>query len=87
MSILDITVPIRPDMIVGTSVGAINAAWVGAWPDSQGVQKLAAVWRGLKRDDVFPLGWTAAMGPRTGCKLLWRPACNRPRRTGPIWRK
>jgi NTE family protein len=53
---------VRPDMIVGTSVGAINAAWAGAWPDPEGIQKLAAVWRGLKRDDIFPLGWTAAMG-------------------------
>ena len=53
---------IRPDMLVGTSVGAINAAWVGGWPDPSGVRKLAEIWMGLKRDDVFPLGWTAAMG-------------------------
>ena len=53
---------IRPDMLVGTSVGAVNAAWVGAWPDPEGINKLAEIWRGLKRDDVFPLGWTAAMG-------------------------
>jgi NTE family protein len=53
---------IRPDMLVGTSVGAVNAAWVGAWPDPEGIQKLAEIWRGLRRDDVFPLGWTAAMG-------------------------
>src|SRR5690242_13268600 len=53
---------VRPDMIVGTSVGAINAAWAGAWPDPEGIRKLAEVWRGLRRDDIFPLGWTAAMG-------------------------
>lgn len=53
---------IRPDMMVGTSVGAINAAWVGAWPDAGGMRRLAEIWRGLRRDDVFPLGWTAAMG-------------------------
>ena len=53
---------IRPDMMVGTSVGAINAAWVGAWPDAAGMHKLAEIWQGLRRDDVFPLGWTAAMG-------------------------
>ncbi|HZQ49060.1 MAG TPA: patatin-like phospholipase family protein [Candidatus Dormibacteraeota bacterium] len=53
---------IRPDMLVGTSVGAINAAWVGAWPEAAGIQKLADIWRGLKRDDIFPLGLTAAMG-------------------------
>ena len=53
---------IRPDMLVGSSVGAINAAWVGAWPEPAGIDKLAEIWRGLKRDDIFPLGWTAAMG-------------------------
>jgi NTE family protein len=53
---------IEPDMVVGTSVGAINAAWVGAWPASEGVQKLSDIWTSLRRDDVFPLGWTAAMG-------------------------
>jgi NTE family protein len=53
---------IEPDMVVGTSVGAVNAAWVGAWPAREGVDKLADIWTGLRRDDVFPLGWTAAMG-------------------------
>jgi len=49
-------------MVVGTSVGAINAAWVGAWPASEGMRKLSDIWMGLRRDDVFPLGWTAAKG-------------------------
>ena len=53
---------IKPDMLVGTSVGAVNAAWVGASPNSEGVKKLAQIWTGLRRDDVFPLGWTAALG-------------------------
>jgi NTE family protein len=53
---------IKPDMLVGTSVGAVNAAWIGAWPDAAGAQKLAEIWRGLRREEVFPLGWTAAMG-------------------------
>lgn len=53
---------IEPDMVVGTSVGSVNAAWVGAWPALDGIERLAEIWLGLKRDDVFPLGWTAAMG-------------------------
>ncbi len=53
---------VRPDMVVGTSVGAINAASVAAWPEPEGIKKLADIWRGLRREDVFPLGWTAAMG-------------------------
>lgn len=44
-----------PDFLVGTSVGAVNAAWVGAYPDTDGVLGLAEIWRGLRRGDVFPL--------------------------------
>jgi NTE family protein len=53
---------IKPDILVGTSVGAVNAAWIGASPDSEGARRLAEIWTGLRRDNVFPLGWTAAMG-------------------------
>ena len=53
---------IEPDLLVGTSVGSVNAAWVGAWPALDGIDKLAEIWMSLRRDDVFPLGWTAAMG-------------------------
>jgi NTE family protein len=44
---------IRPDVIVGTSVGAVNGAWLAGHPDSP-VTELAEVWRGLHRSDVFP---------------------------------
>jgi len=53
---------IEPDFLVGTSVGAVNAAWVAGWPGLEGVEKLEEIWRGLRRDDVFPLGWAAASG-------------------------
>lgn len=53
---------VKPDFLVGTSVGAINAAWIGGWPDQQGVAKLEEIWLRLRRDDVFPLGWAAATG-------------------------
>lgn len=53
---------VRPDMLVGTSVGSVNAAWAASWPDSEGIHKLAEIWTSLRRDDVFPLGWAAAMG-------------------------
>ena len=53
---------IKPDMLIGTSVGAVNAAWVAGWPDSEGVSRLAEIWKSLRRDEVFPLGWTAAAG-------------------------
>ncbi|HVT77436.1 MAG TPA: patatin-like phospholipase family protein [Acidimicrobiales bacterium] len=44
----------RPDMIVGTSVGAINGAWIASRPDFVGVQGLADLWSSLKSRDVFP---------------------------------
>jgi NTE family protein len=53
---------IKPDLLVGTSVGAINAAWIGGRPDEQGVAELEEIWLGLRRDDVFTLGWAAATG-------------------------
>jgi len=53
---------IKPDFLVGTSVGAVNAAWIAGWPSMEGVAKLEEIWLGLRRDDVFPLGWAAATG-------------------------
>jgi NTE family protein len=46
---------IAPDLVVGTSVGAINAAWVASRPGLDGVSELADVWRSVRRRDVFPL--------------------------------
>ncbi|HLG00460.1 MAG TPA: patatin-like phospholipase family protein [Acidimicrobiia bacterium] len=47
---------IVPDVIVGTSAGAINGAAVAANPSVEGVEHLAEVWRGLRSEDVFPGG-------------------------------
>jgi NTE family protein len=47
---------IAADLMVGTSVGAVNAAFVASRPQTVATAKeLAAVWRGLQRDDVFPI--------------------------------
>lgn len=54
------------DMVVGSSVGALNGAFYAGDPTLGGVQRLAAVWRGLQRHDVFPLGWGSLLG------FLWR---------------
>lgn len=45
---------IKPDLVVGTSVGAINAAWVADHPDKAGVEELASIWSGIRRRHVFP---------------------------------
>jgi len=36
---------VRPDMILGTSVGAINGALFAADPTPAGVERLAGLWR------------------------------------------
>jgi len=46
----------RPDLLVGTSVGALNAAYLGASGfDAGAVERLAALWRRIRRADVFPI--------------------------------
>jgi NTE family protein len=44
---------IRPDLVVGTSVGAVNAAHVAAFQGVAAVHRLVAVWNGLTRTGVF----------------------------------
>jgi NTE family protein len=53
---------VTPDVIVGSSVGAINGAYFAGSPDAAGVKRLEAIWRGLRRQDVFPLGWRSLVG-------------------------
>lgn len=44
-----------PDLVVGASVGAINAACYAGAPDEAGVARLERIWLELHRADVFPL--------------------------------
>src|SRR5260370_32893920 len=46
---------IAPGLVVGASVGAINGAFFAGRPDRAGVESLGAIWRGLRRGDVFPI--------------------------------
>ena len=57
---------ITADMVVGSSVGALNGAFYAGDPTFKGVRRLAAIWRGLQRQDVFPLTWRTLLG------FLWR---------------
>jgi NTE family protein len=54
------------DMVVGSSVGALNGAFYAGDPTLGGVERLATIWRGLRRNDVFPMSW------RTVLSFLWR---------------
>jgi NTE family protein len=53
---------IAADMVVGSSVGALNGAFYAGDPTLEGVQRLGAIWRGLQRHDVFPLTWKTLLG-------------------------
>ena len=53
---------IRPDFVVGASVGAINAAYFACLPDLEGVARLERIWLGLRRADIFPLGAASLFG-------------------------
>lgn len=46
---------VTPDVVVGASVGAINGAHFAAAPNAAGVTRLATIWRGIRRADVFPV--------------------------------
>jgi NTE family protein len=47
---------VRADFVVGSSVGALNAAFFAGTPTSEGVRKLEQIWCGVRRRDVFPIG-------------------------------
>jgi NTE family protein len=44
---------IRPDLVLGTSIGALNGAFIAADPGVEGAERLAAVWEAVVRDGVF----------------------------------
>jgi NTE family protein len=44
---------IRPDRVLGTSVGAINGAAVAADPSVAGVERLTEMWSAIDRSDVL----------------------------------
>jgi hypothetical protein len=53
---------IAADMVVGSSVGALNGAYYAGNPTVEGIRRLDAIWRGLRRNDVFPLSWRTIVG-------------------------
>ncbi len=72
---------VAPDLIVATSVGAVNAAFIASRPPTVATaEALADIWRRLRRDDVFPanlvsglfgfLGRRSSLLPSTGLRRL-----------------
>ncbi len=48
-------VGIAPDILIGSSAGALNAAFIasGGWPAN--IPELQRIWLGLRRADIFPM--------------------------------
>jgi NTE family protein len=53
---------VQPDFVVGSSVGAMNAAYYAGGPTIENMAKLDALWRGLTRNDIFPVDWRTLAG-------------------------
>ena len=46
---------VAPDLVIGTSAGALNAAYIaGHGVNSSSIEGLAEIWTALRRRDVFP---------------------------------
>jgi NTE family protein len=52
---------VRPDFVVGSSVGAINAVQFAADPTPEGVGRLERIWLSVRQQDVFPVSHLGAM--------------------------
>jgi NTE family protein len=48
---------ITPGMLVGTSAGALNAAFLASDPTPGGIERLAQIWLRTRRQDIFPDGF------------------------------
>ena len=54
---------IQPGLLVGTSAGALNAAFIASRPQIPATaMQLGRIWRGLHREDVFPVSMSALVG-------------------------
>jgi NTE family protein len=65
---------LKPDFIVGSSVGALNAGFFAGDPTVQGVRRLGDIWRSLRRRDIFPLTLGAALSWLGSSEGLFDPA-------------
>ena len=48
---------IRPDLVLGCSIGAINGVAFAQEPTISGIARLEEIWRGLDEADIIPSGW------------------------------
>jgi NTE family protein len=53
---------IRPDVVLGSSVGALNGALIAFEPGAAGLSRLESLWLSVRRHDVFPVSPGLALG-------------------------
>ena len=53
---------VQADMVFGSSVGALNCAYYAGDPTLAGIERLEAIWRSLRRRDVFQITWRTLLG-------------------------
>ncbi len=53
---------VTADLVLGSSVGAINAAYFAGEPTIEGVRRMGELWLGVKRGDIFPMSWRRLFG-------------------------
>lgn len=59
-----------PDLIVGTSAGALNGTFIAARPKTMStIDELLALWQTFEREDFFPLSVSRAVLGLTGRRL------------------
>src|SRR4051794_37664054 len=47
---------LRPDLVAGTSVGALNATFTAFDPTPAGVERLETIWKAIQDGAIFPGG-------------------------------
>jgi NTE family protein len=65
---------VSADFVVGSSVGAMNAAYFASAPHATGVERLEQIWRKLRRHDVFPVTLRSVFGCISGADNLIDPS-------------
>jgi NTE family protein len=67
---------IEPDLIVATSAGAINGAFIAARPQRvETADELAVIWRHVRRGQVFPLNPLSGLLGFLGTRAHMVPDC------------
>lgn len=65
---------LQPDLVVGSSVGALNGMYFCHDPTPEGVARLEMIWAGVRRRDLFPFTLRHMVGVLLGTASLAEPS-------------